>query len=123
MYVFTRSAHYSCQIGRKLKFSWQLFENSSNLKFHKTSSSAISCGKTDGQIWLLIAILRTRVIPSLFITEDLTHCKSNTQVYSRFQRIQDAKAGSVKLRIAFSNELILTLACVMAYNRRRDIII
>jgi len=34
----------------KLKFSWQLFENSSNTKFHKNSTisnRAISRGQTD----------------------------------------------------------------------------
>jgi len=34
-----QSAHYSCQILRTLAFSRQIFENSSNIKFHKNLSS------------------------------------------------------------------------------------
>jgi len=37
--VFTRSARYSCQSLMKLEFSRQIFEISSNIKFHENRSS------------------------------------------------------------------------------------
>jgi len=43
---------YSCPILMKLEFSQQIFEETSNFKFHENPSSVsrvVSCGRTDGQ--------------------------------------------------------------------------
>ena len=48
--VFMESTRYSCQILMKLEFSRQIFEKSSNIKFHKNPSSGsrvVPCGRTD----------------------------------------------------------------------------
>ena len=52
----------------KLEFSRQIFEKSSNIKFHENLSSGsrvVPCGQTDGQPWRswlsFFAILRTRL--------------------------------------------------------------
>jgi len=45
-----KSALYSCTILMKLEFSRQIFEKSTNIKFHQNLSSGISvvpCGRTD----------------------------------------------------------------------------
>ena len=45
---------FSCPILMKLEFSGQIFEKSSNIKFHETPSSGsrvIPCCRTDGQTW------------------------------------------------------------------------
>ena len=50
MLVFTESTHYSCPILTKLEFSRQIFEKSSNIKFHENPSSGsrvVPCGQTD----------------------------------------------------------------------------
>jgi hypothetical protein len=44
------SARYSCQILMKFEFPSQIFENSSNIKFHENPSSGsrtVPCGRTD----------------------------------------------------------------------------
>jgi hypothetical protein len=48
---FMSIPRYSCQILMKFKFSRQLSEKSSNIKFHENPSSwshAVICGRTDG---------------------------------------------------------------------------
>jgi len=43
---------YSCQLVMKLGLSWQIFEKSSNIKFHVNQFSGIRvvpCGGKDGQ--------------------------------------------------------------------------
>ena len=48
-----QSTGYSCQILMKLEFSWQIFEKSSNKKFHENLSSGsrvVPRGRTDGQM-------------------------------------------------------------------------
>ena len=48
--VFMQSTHYSCQILIKLKFSWQIFEKYSNIKFHEnppSGSRVVLCGQMD----------------------------------------------------------------------------
>jgi hypothetical protein len=45
------SARYSCQIVMKLEFSRQIFEKSTNIKFHENpscGSRVVACGRTDG---------------------------------------------------------------------------
>jgi hypothetical protein len=54
---------YSYQSLMKLKFSRQIFEKYSNIKFHENPSSwrrVITCGQTVMTQQLLVAILRTR---------------------------------------------------------------
>ena len=44
------STLYSCPISMKLEFSQQIFEKSSNIKFHENRSSGnrvVQCGRTD----------------------------------------------------------------------------
>jgi hypothetical protein len=51
IFVFLWSSHCSCQILIKLKFSGQIFEKYTNIKFHENLSSesrVVSCGLTDG---------------------------------------------------------------------------
>lgn len=46
------SANYSCQILMTLEFSRHIFEQISNIKFHKNSSygnPVVQCGWTDGR--------------------------------------------------------------------------
>jgi hypothetical protein len=48
--VFMWSAHYSCQFLMQLKFSWQIFENCSNVTFHENLSMGswvVWWGQTD----------------------------------------------------------------------------
>jgi hypothetical protein len=52
--VFTWSAHYQCQISKKLEFSRKGFRKKfpSNVKFHENPSSGsgvVACGRTDGR--------------------------------------------------------------------------
>jgi len=50
--VFTYRTHYYCQIVMKVGLSWQIFEKSSNAKFHVNQFSGIRvvpCGGKDGQ--------------------------------------------------------------------------
>ena len=45
-----KSTRYPCQIAMTLEFSEQIFQKSSNIKFHENSSSesrVVSCGRTD----------------------------------------------------------------------------
>jgi len=45
------SSGYSCPILMQLEFSGQIFEKSSNIKFHENPSSGskdVPCGQTDG---------------------------------------------------------------------------
>jgi hypothetical protein len=46
--------HYSCQLIMKLKFSPQVFERYSNMKFNENPSSGspvVPCRRMDGQTW------------------------------------------------------------------------
>jgi hypothetical protein len=66
-----RTACYSCQILMELEFSRQIFEKSSNIRFHENPSGGsrvVPCGQTDGRTdrhddgnKSLLAILRTRL--------------------------------------------------------------
>jgi hypothetical protein len=50
--VFMQSTYYFCQTLMKLESSWQIFEKSSNIKFHENPSSGcwvVSCKWTDEQ--------------------------------------------------------------------------
>jgi len=50
--IFMLSTSYSCQILMKLEFSQQIFEKSSNIKFHEepfSGSRAVPCGRMDEQ--------------------------------------------------------------------------
>jgi len=48
------STRYSCQIATKLEFSRQIFEKSSNIKFHENPSiwsPIVPCRRIDGRSW------------------------------------------------------------------------
>jgi hypothetical protein len=47
------STRYSCQTLMKLEFSWQIFEQSSDIEYNENLSSGsrvVPCGRTDGRI-------------------------------------------------------------------------
>ena len=61
--VFLSSTRHSCQILMKLEFSRQIFEQSSNAKFHENPSSGnrvVPSGQTDGRTDMTMHIVAFR---------------------------------------------------------------
>jgi hypothetical protein len=68
----------------RLEFSWQIFEKSSNIKFHKNLSSespVVPCGRTDGHDESnspLLAVLRKR------LKSKILKCNANINFNKQF---------------------------------------
>ena len=81
-----RSTRYSCRNLIKLEFSRQIFEETSNVKFHQNSSSGsrvASCGQTDmTKLIVAFPIPRTRLITEykIYMSLKSINCTSRSIV-------------------------------------------